>query len=299
MATPVGAAAGGAGRAPEAGGCTDRQQVGALPAAVVDFMAALANTLQLRSATLHLAACVAERYLASPGRPALELDELYVVGATSLKVADVFAEPSKEYYKQESAEEYAQASRRSQRAVTATAILSCERDLLQSLGFDLQLPTVDWFVRSFLSYTGLAPDGRAARVALFASDLSLLDPALRAYTRSQLAQCVVVLAAFLAQGASGDGTPGSAPRGLESWNLHIRERACAGNSAAQAVACMRALARTLTEVRHTSCSAGLCALETRHAAVARSLAFPGGLPATQLARLVLPAAQQRLLGAPK
>merc|ERR1719498_1143053 len=72
-------------------------------------MVGLASTLCLTDYTLHLASSVADRYLSHQDGPISD-DQMRVIGATCLKVADVFAEQSKEYYKQENTVEYAEAT---------------------------------------------------------------------------------------------------------------------------------------------------------------------------------------------
>jgi len=76
---------------------------------LMDFIVNLAGALSLTGYTLHLAARVVDKYLAQLS-VAPDQEKLQVIGATCLKVADVFVEQSKEYYKQENADEYAEAT---------------------------------------------------------------------------------------------------------------------------------------------------------------------------------------------
>ena len=74
-------------------------------AVLMDFIVGLSVTLQLTDYSLHLASAVIDKYLSLQEGP-VGPDRIQIIGATCLKVADVFAEPSKEYYKQENAVEY-------------------------------------------------------------------------------------------------------------------------------------------------------------------------------------------------
>lgn len=192
-------------------------------AVLIDFIIGLASTLSLTDYTLHLAAAVVDKYLGLQEEP-IAPERLQVVGATCLKVADVFAEQSKEYYKQENAVEYAEAT---YHQASAEQMLVCEKDLLPKLGFDLHLPTTHWFTQGYLAYGKFTAHGGVAKMAFFIGDLTLLDHALLTYPASLRSQCALVLAVFLVQQAqrekrrpaaansarSGDDTPSSSTVG--------------------------------------------------------------------------------------
>merc|ERR1719277_526663 len=83
-------------------GAVDAGHVGALPrlppglepserTIVTDFIVRLASTLSLTDYTLHLAVRVVDSYLSRLEEP-IQSDRLQVVGATCLKIADVFTE---------------------------------------------------------------------------------------------------------------------------------------------------------------------------------------------------------------
>jgi len=168
-----------------------------LRAVLIDSIIGLASTLTLTDYTLHLAAAVVDRYLALQEEP-IAPGRVQVVGATCLKVADVFAEQSKEYYKQENGVEYAEAT---YHQATPEQMLVCEKDLLPKLGFDLHLPTTHWFMQCYLAYGRFTPNGGVAKMSSFIGDLTLIDYALLAYAPSLRAQCALVLAVFLVQQA--------------------------------------------------------------------------------------------------
>ncbi|CAK0798231.1 unnamed protein product [Prorocentrum cordatum] len=167
-------------------------------AVLVDFIISLASALSLSDITLHLAVSVADRYLALLEAPLGPFGGMQVVGATCLKIADVFSEQSKEYYKQENVVEYADATNGQ---APSDKMLICEKELLPQINFDLHRPTVHWFVQCFLAYGRFTPAGDVAKTASFISDLVLLDYDLLAYPASLRAQCALLLAVFLVQRA--------------------------------------------------------------------------------------------------
>jgi len=218
-------------------------------AVLVDFIIGLASTLSLSDFTMHLAVSVVDKYLPLQDEP-ISPERLQVVGATCLKVADVFAEQSKEYYKQENAVEYAEAT---YHQTSAEQMLACEKDVLPKIGFDLHLPTTHWFTQGYLAYGRFIANGGVAKMAFFIGDLTLLDQSLLTYPPSLRAQCAVVLAVFLVQQAqrerrrpvapssvpSGNDTPsavGSPTAGQESPGASLPAATSGGSSGSGAVA---------------------------------------------------------------
>lgn len=292
-------------------------------AVLIDFIIGLANTLSLRDYTLHLAASVVDKYLSLQDEP-LAPERLQVVGATCLKVSDVFAEQSKEYYKQENAVEYAEASLN---LASSAQMLLCEKDMLPKLDFNLHQPTVHWFVQCYLAYGRFTPAGQVAKTAFFIGDLMLLDYELLAYPPSLKAQCALLLAVFLVQQAQASklrpptpataaATPAypssslvpcvSADRKcgfwaeadlsyLEHWDDQVRDRACRGNAAVDASMCLQAVVKALVEKRRGWKSVKLNAVETKHAALARMLVYPERFPVSKLVRYILPDCQRGLI----
>jgi len=169
---------------------------------LLDLVIGLATQLALSDYTVHLAGRVIDSYLAQQGKPVTP-DRLQVIGATSLKIADVFAEQSKEYYKQENAVEYAEAVLALSQPFefTSEQMLQCEKDVLRTLKFDLHMPTAQWFVQCYIAYAGFASNGRVAKTASFIGDLTLLDYDLLQYTPSLRAQCIMLLSVFLVEQA--------------------------------------------------------------------------------------------------
>jgi len=291
-------------------------------AALIDFVIGLANTLSLTDYTLHLAASVIDKYLALQEEP-LAPDRLQVVGATCLKVADVFAEQSKEYYKQENAVEYAEAT---YHQTSSEHMLLCEKDVLPKLDFDLHTPTTHWFVQCYLAYARFTQTGNIAKTAFFIGDLTLLDYELLVYPPSLRAQCVLLLAVFLVQQAQSRRPKGGSAGGnasdtgqeplaasqqsapvatisgessvltyLEHWDHKIRNRVCNGNTVIDSSMCLQAVVRALVVQRREWKSLKLTAVEVKHAGLARMLVYPERFPVSKLVRYVIPDSQRGLI----
>lgn len=284
---------------------------------LMDFIIGLASSLSLKDYTAHLAASIVDKYLTLQEGP-LPLDKLQVLGATCLKVADVFGEQSKEYYKQENAVEYAEATLHQ---TSPSQMLSCEKEVLPKVGFDLRLPTVHWFVQCFLAYARFDAGGSVAKTAFFLGDLSLLDRDLLAYPPSLRAQSIVVLAAFLVHQPTGrrlqpqltqsDSEP-TEPRAmlahateaealgagsrrlvcLEHWDQHVRHHVCSKNTAVDAAMCLQAVVRTLVVMRREWKSTKLLAVEAKHATSTRGLVYPERFPVPKLAKYITPDGQR-------
>eukprot|EP00439_Symbiodinium_sp_Y106_P008912 s3871_g1.t1 len=274
-------------------------------ATLVDFMVGLSSHISLRDNTVHLAVAVLDNYFTLPDKPS-DVAELKVVAATCLKVCDVFAEQSKEYYKQENSVEY------------------CEAEFLPKVDFKLQKPTVHWFLQCYLVYARFNAKDLVGRTSSFIADLMLLDFDLIDFMPSLKAQCALLLAVFLVQEelkqrqqeaakdsrdcdkdgktSSSDRQPGK-PRvggGLPSlchWDSHIREAACASNLAVDAWMCLQAVVRALVDKRREWKNLQLNAVETKHDKLARTLAYPERFrfPTSQLVRYILPNTQRGLI----
>jgi hypothetical protein len=259
--------------------------------------------MSLSEYTLHLAVSVADRYISSQEEGSISTERMHVIGATCLKVADVFAEQSKEYYKQENTVEYAEATMHS---TTPAQMLSCEKDVLPKVDFDLQRPTVHWFLQCYLVYSGFNSNGSVAKTGCFVADLQLLDYDLLAYGPSLRAQCCIVLAAFLVQRELAEKSNGqnvdAAAQGarlakqesqlrlpfLDHWDEAVRNSVCHKNNAVDAAMCLQAVVRTLVVNRREWKSAKLVAVENKHASNMRALNYPEMFPVSKLVRYILP-----------
>lgn len=296
-------------------------------ARLIDFVIGLAMNLSLSDTTLHLAVSVADRYLALQDSAPGQEHSMQVVGATCLKIADVFSEQSKEYYKQENVVEYAEATFGQ---APPEKMLGCEKELLPRINFDLHRPTTHWFIQCYLAYAGFASSDRVAKTASFIGDLALLDLDLLAYAPSLRAQCALLLAVFLVQRAptlrrhtseilsqgsrvAGDGDEqqqsqvGCARTGdqgavvagslthFEHWDKHVRNQACHSNTAIDATMCLQAVVRALVVMRREWKSMKLSSVETKHAGLGRTLVYPDTFPVSKLVRYVIPDRQRGLI----
>jgi hypothetical protein len=284
-------------------------------AATMDFVISLATSLGLTDSTLHLAVRLIDKHLQDQEKPTTR-ESMRVVAAACLKIADVFTEQSKEYYKQENAMEYSEAT---QHTVSVSQILNCEKELLLKFQFGVDLPTAQWFLRCFLAYSGFSSNGRVSRTACFICDLMLLDHTLLAYVPSLWAQCAFILAGFIMQnvaassdpqacsGASGsierprlaltdDGSRGpiSLPL-LELWDCEIRDLVCQKNTAMTATMCLQAVIHTLFVMRREWKTSRLKAVEAKHNNFTMNLVYPDVFPVSKLVRYILPDSQQGIM----
>lgn len=263
----------------------------------MNFLAGLGVNLGLTDYTVHLAAALVDRALALEDE-AVPREQLRVMSATCLKVADIFAEQSKEYYKQENTAEYAEAM---SHETTPIQMLRCEKDLLPRLDFQLWLPTTHWFLQCFLAYAGFAPDSVVARTAVFISDLTLLEVDLLNYRSSLRAQCALVLAAFMKPHAlaSGESVSPRSPTGgvgqldaagldsLAAWDA-VRDRICSDNTEVAAAMCLKKVVHVVGVKRREWKGADLTAVESKHASLVRILTYPETFPVSFLMRHILP-----------
>mmetsp|Transcript_56694 Transcript_56694/g.104967 ORF Transcript_56694/g.104967 Transcript_56694/m.104967 type:complete len:807 (-) Transcript_56694:175-2595(-) len=255
-------------------------------AALMDFLVGLATTLGLTDFTLHLAAGILNKYTAIMGSAATAANA-HATAAACLKIADVFSEQSKEYYKQENAVEYADATLHQ---ASSTRILDTEKDILPKLQFDLRLPTTHWFLHCYLAYARFTPHGDVAKASSFVSDLTLLDTEVQMYPPSLRAQSALVLGTFFVQQAKGTAAVRASGvlHNLAHWDREIREHICAGNNPVSTTMCMQAVVRTATVMRREWKGRGLSSLENKHAGIARLITCPDSIPVSQMVRHILP-----------
>jgi Cyclin, N-terminal domain len=110
-------------------------------AILIDWLVDVAVHFDVKNETLHLAIGYLTRYLrlvTSCPRSMLQL-----IGVTCLKLADVFNERSKEYYRQENAKEYAFITADE---YTESQVVYMEKEILTKLDFELNVPTTATFL---------------------------------------------------------------------------------------------------------------------------------------------------------
>lgn len=74
-------------------------------AILIDWLVDVSVHFEVSTDTLHLAVCYMNRFLRTQRNCLRSM--LQLIGVACLKIADVFNERSKEYYRQENAKEYA------------------------------------------------------------------------------------------------------------------------------------------------------------------------------------------------
>lgn len=278
-------------------GSWGRERIGdgldaAARATVVDNIVGLAVSLGLTDYTLHLACVLFDKLaftdsFADGPNPSL-------VGTACLKVADIFMEQSKEYYKQENATEYAEATFHS---LTAHDLIKTEKEVLCRLNFDLNLPTSHWFLKCYLASSGFKSGGLITRAATFIGDLTLLDHNLLSYPPSLRAQCVLVIAVFLMQHShpalkaearmtSADPQELHLPL-LEQWDSQIRASSCRNTTSIDATMCFQAVVHMLVVLRR-DWKQMFKQVEQKHATITRTIVYPEHFPTSRLIKYVLP-----------
>jgi serine/threonine protein kinase len=266
-------------------------------ATVVDNVVGLAVTLGLTDYTLHLACGLFDKYLALSDT--LENPNPLLVGTACLKVADIFSEQSKEYYKQENAVEYADATFHN---IQPQDLIQTEKDVLCKLGFDLNLPTCHWFLKCYLAISGFKSGGLISRAATFIGDLTLLDHNLSLYPPSLRAQCVFVLSVFLMQHShpalkaatpeqkaairmSSTGEELHLPL-LDTWDSQVRKKVCANTSTIDAEMCLQAVVHMMIVLRR-DWKQVFKQVEQKHFAITKTIVYPEHFPVSKLLKYII------------
>ena len=107
---------------------------------LVDWLIDVSVHFELTTQTLHLAISYIDRALSSLK---IEKNTLQLLGVTSMKIADLLNEKSKEYYKQENASEYAYITAEE---YTPEEVVKMEKKIVCVLNFNLMTPTFYNFV---------------------------------------------------------------------------------------------------------------------------------------------------------
>ena len=101
---------------------------------LVDWLVDVSVHFEVMSETLHYAINYIDRALSSM---TIEKSKLQLVGVACMKIADVFNERSKEYYRQENSSEYAYITADE---YTPQEVVKMEKQILNILSFDLYSP---------------------------------------------------------------------------------------------------------------------------------------------------------------
>ncbi len=106
-----------------------------------------------------------------------------------MKIADVFNERSKEYYRQENSSEYAYITADE---YTAAEVISMEKQILNILNFDLYSPTAIAFIKLYNSV--LKVNTKVLLCACYLADLMLLPTLSNKYNPSLIASASLFVA---------------------------------------------------------------------------------------------------------
>jgi len=114
-------------------------------AILIDWLIDVAVHFELSQSTLHFAVSYLDRVMS---HKVINKSQLQLLGVTCMKVADVFNERSKEYYKQENAKEYVFITANE---YTESELLDLEKEILTLMGFKLNSPTIIHFLDLYCS----------------------------------------------------------------------------------------------------------------------------------------------------
>ncbi|CDW85295.1 protein kinase domain containing protein [Stylonychia lemnae] len=152
---------------------------------LVDWLVDVSVHFEVMSETLHFAVNYIDRTLS---RMVVEKKQLQLVGVSCMKIADVFNERSKEYYRQENATEYAYITADEYKAVE---VIAMEKEILNLLNFELYSPTSISFLKLYGQILNL--DRRVTILSEYLADLMLLAVNQHQYESSMLAQCYIFI----------------------------------------------------------------------------------------------------------
>ena len=153
---------------------------------LVDWLIDVSVHFEVKDETLHLAVSYIDRTL---NIIKVDRGKLQLVGVTCMKIADVFNERSKEYYRQENSIEYAYITADE---YTPLQVVTMEKEVLNSLNFRLLSPTILYFLKRYQEALNISQEGFA--IALYLSDLMLLSYSTLKFKPSLLANAIIFTA---------------------------------------------------------------------------------------------------------
>ena len=167
-------------------------------AILVDWLVDVSVHFELMDETLHLGISYIDRVLAETK---IEKSKLQLLGVACMKVADVYNERSKEYYRQDNSAEYAYITADEYQALE---VVQMEKLVLNQLKFRLQSPTVVHFVKLYQRVLELEHSTNVLQLVSttqYLADLTLLVNPCAKFPQSLVAAAVVFLACFVSQTA--------------------------------------------------------------------------------------------------
>lgn len=181
----------------------------------VNYMLGIQSHFYLKAQTVHLAVGYFDRYLCirnmteDDDTKGLTTRDWMPVALACLKIADLYNEISKEYYKQDNITEYTTFSsslpdtfsemqdREGQRLVEVTVtpalLLAEEKRVLNTLQFGIAIPTVCWFLDAFLSVAKLLHITHLVDYCHYLADLSLYSHQLVPVRPALKAQVIILI----------------------------------------------------------------------------------------------------------
>lgn len=156
---------------------------------LVDWLIDVAVHFEVTDETMHYAISYIDRSL---NTLKVERARLQLVGVTCMKIADVYNERSKEYYRQDNAVEYAYITADE---YTPKEVVEMEKEILNALSFRLQSPTIVHFLKAYLALTTFSQN--TAVLAQYLGDLMLLTYRNLAHPPSLLAASCLLLASTI------------------------------------------------------------------------------------------------------
>ena len=144
---------------------------------LVDWLVDVSVHFEVMSETLHFAVNYIDRALS---KISVEKHRLQLVGVACMKIADVFNERSKEYYRQENASEYSYITADE---YTPAEVIQMEKQVLNILNFDLYAPTAIAFIKAYNSVLQVT-DSKVMLCACYLADLMLLPSSSNKYPPS-------------------------------------------------------------------------------------------------------------------
>jgi cyclin A len=118
---------------------------------LVDWLVDVGVHFEVMNETLHMAIHYTDMALSKLN---IQKSQLQLVGTSCMKIADIFNEKSKEYYRQENAVEYAYITADE---YTPQNVIAMEKEILSLLSFDLCVPTPIHFIKLYARVLKLDP----------------------------------------------------------------------------------------------------------------------------------------------
>ena len=163
---------------------------------LVDWLVDVSVHFEVMSETLHFAINYIDRTLS---RIVVEKSKLQLVGVACMKIADVFNERSKEYYRQENSSEYSYITADE---YTPLEVIMMEKNILNILDFDLYAPTSVSYLKLFNQIFQF--DRKIMLTSYYLADLMLLAVNTHMYPSSLLASTYLFVSLYTHEQAFPD-----------------------------------------------------------------------------------------------